>query len=125
MSSSTWLCVVTYYSFSLLYNEIDFLKILFIYFWLCWVFIAVRAFPSYGEQGLLSSCGPRASHHCGFSGCKAQALGHSGFSSCGSQACGIFLDQGSNQCLLYWQAAEPPGKPLKLSFSQGCSGWES
>ena len=80
--------------------------------------------PSYGEQGLLSSCGARASHRCGFSGCGAQALGHSGFSSCGSQACGIFLDQGSNPCLLHWHAAEPPEKPLKLSLSQGCPGWE-
>ena len=32
-----------------------------------------------------------------------------------SVACGIFLDQGSNPCLLHWQAVsfftEPPGKP--------------
>ena len=31
-----------------------------------------------------------------------------------SSACGIFLDQGSNLCLLHWQAdstSEPPGKP--------------
>ena len=29
-------------------------------------------FASYGEQGLLSSCGARSSHCSGFSGCKAQ-----------------------------------------------------
>ena len=27
--------------------------ILFIYFWLCWVFLAARAFSSFGERGLL------------------------------------------------------------------------
>ena len=26
----------------------------FIYFWLCWIFVAVRAFSSYGEQGYSS-----------------------------------------------------------------------
>ena len=29
------------------------------YFQLCWVFIAVRAFCTCREQGLLSSCGAR------------------------------------------------------------------
>ena len=38
-----------------------------------------------------------------------QALGDTGFRICGSQACGIFLDQGSNRCLLHWQAAELAG----------------
>ena len=28
----------------------------FVYFWLCWVFIAVRTFSSCGEWQLLSSC---------------------------------------------------------------------
>ena len=37
-------------------------KILFIYFWLCWVFLAAQGlFSSCGEQGLLSSCCVRAS----------------------------------------------------------------
>ena len=30
--------------------------ILFIYLWLCWVFVAAQAFSSCGKQGLLSSC---------------------------------------------------------------------
>ena len=30
---------------------------LFVYFWLCWVFVAVQTFSSCGEWGLLSSCG--------------------------------------------------------------------
>ena len=66
-------------------------------------------------------CCARASHCGGFSCCGAQALGtwasvavarrlwSSGSVvvvhglSC-SAACGIFLDQGSNQCPLHWQA---------------------
>ena len=57
-----------------------------------------RLLSSYGERGLLSSCGVRVSHCSGFSCGRAQALGHAGFSSCGtglsrSVACGIFPDQ--------------------------------
>ena len=36
----------------------------------------MQAFPSCGEQGLLSSCSAAASHFSGFSCCGAQALGH-------------------------------------------------
>ena len=43
-------------------------------------------FPSCDEQGLLSSCGARASHCSGFSCCRARALGYSCFSSCVSWA---------------------------------------
>ena len=50
-----------------------------IYFWLCWVFVAVWAFSSCGELGLLSSCG-------GCSCCRAWALGRGGISRCSSQA---------------------------------------
>ena len=44
----------------------------------------------------------------GLSSCGSQALGHS-FNSYGKQTwlftvCGVFLDQGSNLCLLHWQA---------------------
>ena len=72
-------------------------------YWLCWVFIASRAF---------SSGGVGASHR------RAEALGHSGSVveapglwstglavaahglSC-SETCRIFLDQGSNPCFLH------------------------
>ena len=47
----------------------------FIYFWRCWVFVASWAFSSCGEWGLLSSCGVRTSHCCGFSCCREWALG--------------------------------------------------
>ena len=81
---------------------------LFIYFQLCWVFVAVWAFfSSCGKQGLLSRHGARASQCGGFS-CGTLALGHVGYSLCGAQACwpvacGTFLDQGSNLCPLHWQ----------------------
>ena len=49
----------------------------------------------------------------GLSSCSSQALEHR-LRSCGAQAqllwaaCGIFLDQGSNSCLLHWQADSLP-----------------
>ena len=42
-------------------------------------------FSSCGQQGLLSSCGARASH-CGGFFCGARALEYVDFSSCSSQA---------------------------------------
>ena len=44
-----------------------FKKNFFIYFWLCWVFIAARAFLYFSLQGFLSGCGARVSHCSGFS----------------------------------------------------------
>ena len=45
-------------------SSVHFLKeiILFIYFWLCWLFIAVWAFSSCSEWGLLSSCSAQVSY---------------------------------------------------------------
>ena len=67
-----------------------------------------RAFSSFDEPGLLSGCGLRAAHCSGFSCFEAWALGvqasvvvQHGLSY--PTACRIFLDQGSNPCLLYWQ----------------------
>ena len=53
-----------------------------------------RVFSSCSKQGLLSSCGMRASHCSGFSCFRAQALEGSGFSSCGSWA----LEQRLSSC---------------------------
>ena len=55
-----------------------------------WVqlFLLSVGFSSCGKQGLLSSCGARASHCSGFSGCRAQAQElWRGFSCC--KVCGI------------------------------------
>ena len=82
-------------------------------------------FSGVGEQGLLSSCGAQASRGSSLSCCEARARGCAGFSSCSSRAlrhrlnscgprlgcsaaCGTFPDQGSNPCLLHWQADSLP-----------------
>jgi len=69
-------------------------------FRLCWVFSLVAE-----SEGLLSSCGARASYGGGFSCCRAQALGHGGFrvaahglSSCSSQALGHRLNGKESAC---------------------------
>ena len=49
---------------------------IYIYFWLCWVFVAVKT-VGYCLVALM-----QASHCNGFSCCRAQALGHRGFSHC-------------------------------------------
>ena len=61
-----------------------FFNIYFVYFQLCWVFIAVPAFSSFWERGLHFSCA-QASHCGSFSCCGAQAVWHTGFSSWNSQ----------------------------------------
>ena len=104
--SSLWVCfLVAPHPFQYL-NDLFF----WIHFCSCWVFSdAWRLFSTCGEWGILSSCDAQALRCGGFSCCEARAVVHTGFSSCGawlscSRACGIFLDQGSNLCLLHWQA---------------------
>ena len=48
---------------------------LFIYFWLCWVFIATRGLSLVAASGVYLHCGARASHSHDFSCFRAQALG--------------------------------------------------
>ena len=79
-------------------NNNDILKkinlfILFIYFWLCWVFVAACRLSLVWRAGATLPCGARASHCSGFSCCRARALGAwasvvvaCGLSSCGSWA---------------------------------------
>ena len=98
---------------------ISFLKYLFIYFWLHWVFVAALGLSLLRRADATLCCGARASHCGGFSCCGAQALGAQAsvvvdrglYSAgsvvvahglCGSAACGIFPDQGSNPCPLHW-----------------------
>ena len=94
----------------------SFLKIfiyLFVYFWLCWVFISVRGLS------LVAASGGHSSSRCtGLSLSRPLLLRSTGSrcagsvvvahgSSC-SAACGIFPDQGSNPCALHWQADSQP-----------------
>ena len=100
------------------------------FFWTLFIFIYLifgcsgfhcfaRAFSSCGEQGLLFVVGAPCN---GFSCCRAWALGGWALAvaahglNC-SMACGIFLDQGSNLCPLYWQVSS---YPLYHLGSPGC-----
>ena len=63
---------LSYGGFSFFFNVV-----LFIYFWLCWIFVAVQVFLSLQRTGFSS---------CGSSCCGAWAPGLVGFSSCSAQA---------------------------------------
>ena len=86
---------------------------LFIYFWLCWVFVSVRGLS------LVAASGGHSSSRCaGLSLSRPVLLRSTGSRPAGSvivahgpncsAACGIFPDQGSNPCLLHWQADSQP-----------------
>ena len=82
---------------------------LFIYFWLCWVFVSVRRLSPVAASGGYSS-----SWCTGFTLPWLLLLWSTGSTHAGSvvvahglscsAACGIFPDQGSNPCPLHWQA---------------------
>ena len=78
-------------------NSILFLKnlfiILFIYFWLCWVFVAAHGLSLMRRAGFTLQCSVRASHCSGFSCCgvwalraRASVVVAHGLSSCGLRA---------------------------------------
>ena len=86
---------------------------LFIYYWLCWVFVSVRGLP------LVAASGGHSSSRCAGVSLSRPLLLRSTGSRCAgsvivahgpscSTACGIFPDQGSNPCLLHWQADSQP-----------------
>ena len=102
---------------------------LFIYLWLCWVFVSVR-----GLSLVVASRGHSSSRCAGLSLSRPLLLRSTGSRRAGSAivahgpsrsvACGIFPDQGSNPCPLHRQADSQPlrhqGSPstiivLKLS----------
>ena len=83
--------------------------ILFIYFWLCWVFVSVRGLS------LVAASGGHSSSRCaGLSLSRPLPLWSTGSRRTGSvvvahgpsrsAACGIFPDRGTNPCPLHWQA---------------------
>ena len=80
---------------------------LFIYLWLCWVFVSVRGLS------LVAASGGHSSSRCaGLSLSWPLVLRSTGSRRAGSAivahgpscsvACGIFPDQGSNSCPLHW-----------------------
>ena len=86
---------------------------LFIYLWLCWVFVSVRGLSPVAETGCHSS-----SRCAGLSPPRPLLLRSTGSGRAGSvivargpscsAACGIFPDQGSNPCPPHWRADSQP-----------------
>ena len=86
---------------------------LFIYLWLCWVFVFVR-----GLSLVMASGGHSSSRCAGLSLLRPLLLQSTASRRAGSVivahgrscsvACGIFPDQGSNPCPLHWQADSQP-----------------
>ena len=112
----------------LLYSVFFFLNkfiYLFIYFWVCWVFVSVQGLSLVAESG-----GHSSSQCAGLSPSWPLLLRSTGSRRTGSvvvahglscsAACGIFPDQGSNPCPLHWQADSQPlrhqGSPMVLLF---------
>ena len=103
-----------------------FFNYLFIYFWLCWVFVSMRGLSPVAESG-----GHSSSRCAGLSPSRPLLLRSTGSRRAGSvivahgpscsAACGIFPDEGSNPCPLHWQAdSQPPrhqGSPIWCLFS--------
>ena len=100
---------------------------LFIYLWLCWVFVSVRGLS------LVAASGGHSSSQCaGLSLSRPLLLRSTGSRRAGSvivahgptcsAACGIFPDQGSNPCPLHWPADSQPlrhqGSPKLLFFKK-------
>ena len=94
---------------------------LFIYLWLCWVFVSVR-----GLSLVAASGGHSSSRRAGLSLSRPLLLRSTGSRRAGSvivahgpscsMARGIFPDQGSNPCPLHWQA---DSQPLRHQGSSG------
>ena len=108
---------------------------LFIYFWVCWVFVSVR-----GLSPVPASGGHSSSRCVGLSLSQPLPLRSTGSRRAGSivvahgpscsAACGIFPDQGSNPCPLHWQADSQPmrhqGSPRLCFFKVNrCLLWHS
>ena len=101
------------YAFCFFLIIINLLIYLFIYFWLCWVFVSVRGLSLVAASGVHSS-----SRCAGLSLSRPLFLRSTGSRRAGSvvvahgpscsAACGIFPDQGSNPCPLHWQADSQP-----------------
>ena len=114
-NSSYKLCVFFFFFNKFIY--------LFIYVWLCWVFVSVR-----GLSPVAASGGHSSLRCAGFSLSRPLLLLSTSSRRAGSvvvahgpscsAACGVLPDQGSNPCPLHWQADPQPlrhqGSPQTL-----------
>ena len=115
-----------FFFFCIFLNALFTLFYLFIYFWLCWVFVSVR-----GLSLVVARRGHSSSRCAGLSLSRPLLLRITGSRRTGSVivahgpscsvACGIFPDQGSNPCALHWQADSQPlrhqGSPKQCGLS--------
>ena len=114
-------------------KRVNFFLIILLIFGCAESLLLYRVFFSCREQGLPSRCGVKASQCSGFSCCRARALGawasvvvHG--LSC-PMACGVFPNQGSNPCPLYWQVdsytMNHQGSPCTFKSSRNaCYFWK-
>ena len=95
---------------------------IYLFFWLCWVFVSVRGLS------LVAASGGHSSSQCAGLSLLRPLLLRSTSSRCAgsvvvahtpscSVAFGIFPDQGSNPCHLHWQA---DSQPLRHQGSPDC-----
>ena len=109
----SYLVIIISLNISCFNHELLFKKYLFIYLWLCWVFVSVR-----GLSLVVASGGHCSSRCAGLSLSRPLLLRSTGSGRAGSvivphgcscsAACGILPDQGSNPCPLHWQADSQP-----------------
>ena len=92
-SPSTWMSPVLLENFTSNYLLSCFFCLFLIYFWLCWVFVAVCGLSLVVARGGFSCCGAQALgmrssvvEALGLSSCNSRALERVGFSSYGSWA---------------------------------------
>ena len=119
-------CWIVFHYVDITHFLFFFLINLFIYFWLCWVFVSVRGLS------LVAASGGHSSSQCaGLSLSQPLLLRSTGSRRAGSAvvahgrscpvACGILPDRGSNPCPLHWQADFQPlshqGSPNTISLS--------
>ena len=90
-----------------------FVKIIYLFIWLCWFFVAVHGLSLVAVSRDYSSCDACAGHCSGFSCFRAQALGArvsivvAHWLSC-FLSCGILPGHGSNPYALNWQVNSQP-----------------
>ena len=119
--------LIVSHTYRFLCNFFYFNFYLFIYFWLCWVFVSV-----WGLSLVVASRGHSSSRCAGLSLSRPLLLQSTGSRRAGSvvvvhglscsAACGIFPDQGSNPCALHWQA---DSQPLRHQGSPLCNFWST
>ena len=94
-------------------EKISIIYVFIIYFWLCWVFVAVQGLSLVAESGGSSLVAVCRLLIMVASRRRAQAIEHAGFRSCVHRpscpvARGVFLDEGLNPCALHKQVDSEP-----------------